>query len=249
MKHVIEFEQPGNEFIRTCLRIEQLLSVINSIPYPKLALQAIVETIAILDRTDIKSLFHKYLSKHVLRLQKLVDNPNIDASRLEGVLSQLDGLCTETINQSGKFAQPLRNNDFLHSIRMYLGNPAGLCDFDIPALAYWCTLPQAIQQEQIVSWFEALKPIPEMVALILQLTRFSHQPMQIQAEKGFYQNALDSKSTCDLVRIQLDKNLAVFPEISVGKHRMSVRFLHFNPNDHDQQYEETVDCLVTICAF
>ena len=60
--------------------------------------------------------------------------------------------------------------------------------------------------------------------MILRLIRESSNPRQVTATGGFYQQQLDSGTPVQLVRVVMPFAADVFPEISGGKHRFTVRF-------------------------
>jgi len=47
----------------------------------------------------------------------------------------------------------------------------------------------------------------------------------VTAENGFYLQPLNPSTPCHLVRIALPAQTNLYPEFSVGKHRLTIRFL------------------------
>jgi len=70
----------------------------------------------------------------------------------------------------------------------------------------------------------------EVSELLLHLIRQSADPLTMTAQEGFYQQSLNPSVPYQLVQITIPIEMNVFPEISVGKHRMAIRFL--SPDFH-----------------
>ena len=61
-----------------------------------------------------------------------------------------------------------------------------------------------------------------------------------QAENGFFQKILDTKLTYQLIQLWVPKTESVIPEISVGKHRLTIRFLDIDYEKRPQQTKKTI---------
>ena len=59
------------------------------------------------------------------------------------------------------------------------------------------------------------------------------------ANQGFYQESLDPSIPYQLIRVGLPLDRKVFPEISVGRHRLSIHF--FLPNFEGRSIRATHD--------
>jgi len=71
----------------------------------------------------------------------------------------------------------------------------------------------------------------------------------VVAENGFYQKPLDTKQSTQLVRISVSVDSTMYPEISAGKHRSSVRFMRVNPGDTPPaQVKENIEFLLSRCS-
>ena len=57
------------------------------------------------------------------------------------------------------------------------------------------------------------------------MLRNSTTPVIENAESGFYQQPIESKLPCQLIRVFLPEDCSYFPEISGGKHRFTIRFM------------------------
>lgn len=254
---IIVYEQPLNEHIRVCLRLEHLfnqvlINIDNSSEWSsRTALLAILETVNVIDRPDLKTKLTKALTQHANTLSQLEILPQVDSSKLKSVLSDLDRLIDQLYSTQGKIGQNLRTNDFLNSIRQHLYNPGGAVNFSNPGLQLWLQQPAVNRIQDLKTWFKEFNQIRDVVELLLRLTRESSIPAEKYADKGFYQQALDPNASCEMVRVTLPLTANLYPEISVGRHRLSVRFLE--PNCHEQGRSKQVDSNIkfklTCCAL
>jgi|LakMenEpi03Aug12_release.lakeMendotaPanAssembly.Ray.scaffolds.fasta_scaffold368315_1 cell division protein ZapD len=242
---IITYEQPLNEHIRVCLRLEHLFEqILINIDNPtewnsRIALLTILETVNVIDRPDLKTKLTKALTQHAGTLTQLEVLPQVDGSKLRSILSELDRLIDSLYGTQGKIGQNLRNNDFLNAIRQHLYNPGGAVNFSNPALQLWLQQPSINRISDLKAWFKEFDQVRDVVNLLLELTRQSSLPLEKYADNGFYQQALDPNVACEMVRVTLPVTANLYPEISVGRHRLSVRFLE--PNCHEQGRSKQCD--------
>ncbi len=249
----ITFEQPLNEYVRACLRLEQLFDrVLQNINCEnswacRIAVEGMLEALNVIDRPDLKSKFTKALSQHANALAQLETKPNVDHAKLQKILSELDNLIDSLYKTADKMGQELRNNPFLNSIRQHMGNPGGAALFSTPAYHLWLQLPSAVCSQNLQTWLGEFAQLQTAVKLLLQLTRGSSHPQSVVAIEGFYQQPLDPKLAYHLVRVNVATQCKVYPEISVGKHRLSVRFMELNVQDRALQTSKNIDFAITCC--
>lgn len=226
----IYYEHPLNERVRTFLRLEFLFK--NTLHYLKgralwdsrAALQGMLEILSILGRNDLKAELLKELERHVSNLSALRERPGVDRQRLVGLLRELSSLTERLYGSSAQFAQELRENDFLASLRQRSAIPGGTCDFDMPGYHYWLQQEPDTRLNQLRGWFEVFEPLYQPITLILFLIRQSAEATSVRAERGFFQRNLDPNSPCQLMRVALPAEARYFPEISGGRHRFTIRF-------------------------
>lgn len=254
---IIIYEQPLNEHIRVCLRLEHLFDQIevnieNTSEWAsRTAVLSLLETVNVIDRPDLKTKLTKALTQHASTLSQLEILPQVDSTKLRSVLTELDRLIDQLYATQGKIGQPLRTNEFLNGIRQHLYNPGGAVNFSNPAFQLWLQKPAVNRIEDLYTWFKEFDQIKDVVNLLLRLTRQSSLPIEKYADKGFYQQALDSNSACEMVRVAVPVTANLYPEISVGRHRLSVRFLE--PNCHElgrsKQIDTNIKFKLTCCAI
>jgi len=248
----IIFEQPLNEHMRACLRLEHLFSQIQqTIDQPsewasRSCLHSLLKILNVVDRPDLKNKFTKALSDHASVLTQLERNPQVDSTKLRVFLDQLDALIDQLYAMNGKIGQCLGENDFLAGVRSHMNNPGGPCNFSIPSYQLWLNQPDHQRSQDLQRWHDEFAILEKAVQLLLQLTREFTKPNKHLAEGGFYQQALDSNSHGEMVRVIVPSSLNIFPEISVGRHRLSVRFYQ---GDLLQKPRQTSDAVQFVLMY
>jgi cell division protein ZapD len=249
----IIFEQPLNEYIRICLRVEHLMQRVEgsilkeSDAESRNAVEAMLEIINVIERPDLKSKMAKALSQHAVALTQLEQKSDVDHDKLQVILNELDRLVDSLYRLPDKIGQELRASAFLSSIRQYMANPGGTCPFTTPAYYLWSKQPAEVRIRDLMSWFEAFEHLKAAVDLLLRLTRDSAQFEVLIAERGFYQRSLDPKIAYHMVRVAAPLHLRIYPEISVSRHRLIVRFLELNVHSKNVQKVGDVEFELTFC--
>lgn len=255
MSEEIIFEQPINERIRTFLRLEHLFSQFHqhlqhdSHWDTHSAIKAILDILSMVSRGDIKRETIKELERHHSSLQSFVEIPNIDHSQLSQMISQQEDCLKSLHDTTSNIGQSLQQNELLSAIRQRQTVPGGLCDFDLPVYAHW--LNQAYEDRKILltEWFQAFEVLMKAIELILKVIRESTEAHDTHAENGFYQQNIDTAQNCLLIRVALPADANIFPEISAGKHRFSIRFLKSgNPAMRSEQVTDNIDFKLTCCT-
>ncbi len=251
----IIYEQPINEHLRVCLRLEHLFNQVShwlhgqNMWETRAALAALLEILNVLDRPDIKAKFVKELSRYGAALTRFADTPHIDRTKLSAIQHEIEHTNHQLHNMQGRIAQTLRDNDFLTSARSHLLNPGGGCSFDTPAYYFWLQQPPAERIAQLTFWWGQLKSVRTAVELMLRLIRQSSAPQLHEASSGFYQASLDPQAPCQLIRVATAHSVGAYPEISVGRHGISIRFYALNLTDRPSQTTEDIKFQLTCCVF
>ncbi len=249
----IIYEQPLNELIRVCLRLEQLFYQIDhqmkdpSILPTRHAIALIINLLQLLDRPDLKAKLAKELSHQMTLLMRLQDSPQIDQIKLLTTLKQLDDLSRCFIDSSKKIGQPLREIELLNNLRLHLASPGGGCSFDIPVFHYWLQQPESVRQATLVSWLAEFENIRIASHLILKLIREGAKSQPKTAEHGFYQELLDPQINLRLIRVAIPSATSAYPEISIGRHFLSVRFFSPSVEERPTQHLQHLPFWLTHC--
>jgi cell division protein ZapD len=252
----IIYEQPLNERIRAFLRLEFLFAQSAQHLHEesqwgsRCTLSSLLDIISIFGRTDLKTEVLKELERHSSTLNKLKQNPEVDSGRLEEILTELDKLGAELHKIGGPIAADLKDNEFLSSIQQRAAIPGGTCDFDLPSYHYWLQQPAEKRTRDLTDWLGRFATIGQAIQLILQLVRDSTILRPVTAESGFYQKTLDSNHPCQLVRVEVDKKIPCYAEISGGRHRFTVRFLELSREEGQlRQSSEDVHFRLGCCTI
>jgi cell division protein ZapD len=238
------FEYPLTETIRLCLRLEHLFlqfhahAILEDPANSHLAMLALLRILGVIDRPDLKSKITQALSQHATTLGQLEQFPQVNKTQLKQVLAELDTSLKQCHSNHKKIGGALRSNSFLNQIYSHLNNPAGLCNFTTPAYSVWKKKPAKHRIADLHLWFEEFIELETAINLILTLTRESTPAKGLDIQDGFYHQPLDSTLPTQLIRISVN-NTEVYPEISAGKHHLSVRFMQMDPdnNGHAIQYK------------
>jgi cell division protein ZapD len=129
------------------------------------------------------------------------------------------------------------------------GIPGASCAFDIPAYHHWLQQPQESRVNDLQNWLRPLEPARSAVDLLLTLTRGSAVTESQAAPEGLYQRAVDQNSAPQMLRVALPGDTRLFPEISGGKHRFSVRFMESDIEGRPVQTKADVPFEIALCVF
>jgi len=151
------------------------------------------------------------------------------------------------LNQvSGKAGAALASNEWLMSIRSRISIPGGTCEFDLPAYHAWQKLEPARRRVDLMQWIASLMPLAEALNVLLGLLRDSGVPHKVVAQAGQYQQSLPAGKTYQLMRVRLNGNDALVPEISGHRLMASVRLMRpdaegrLKPSTADTTFELTL---------
>lgn len=246
----IYYEQPLNELIRTCLRLEYLSGLLNYyLETPKArsahaALTTLLDILQILDRPDIKTRFIAEFRRYVENFQQFKDNPGVNARSLNLALDELQHLIELLQPKYGKFAHEARDDCFISTIRQYFLTPGGTCNADLPQYHYWLNLSPEKQQGYLKRWLAELEEPYKAVHLLLKLARDSTRESKLIAVDGFYQKTLPPERFCPLVRVGLEHNSPFYPLMSLGRHRLVIHFYTASIDSKAQPTKENVNFIL-----
>lgn len=253
MLNEIIYEQPVNEHIRVCLRLELLFQQAKyrlqagSIWDSRAAITTLIDILNLLDRPDLKTKLTKELCRYLSVLSRLERTTEVDHQKLSTLLIELENVIDSLQATQGKIGQDLRDSDFLSIIRQHHANPGGISEFDSPAYSLW--LKQSIQQhhQDLENWFKAFDTIQTAVQIVLKIVRNSASPENQIAKAGFYQSV--TQTACQLIRVSLPHNSKLFPEISVGRHGICIRFFQLEIKERPKQISQEIPFKLTSCVF
>lgn len=189
------------------------------------ALDVMFEINEVAGRAELRGELVKELERYATNLSAMRDHPGVDASLLDGVLGNLHELASKLSAMSGGSTSFIKEHELLSSLRQRSSIPGGACAFDLPALHRWLQQPWPTRRKQVDAWYERFEPVRQATDTLLQLTRQSAASTQEKAEDGFFQAELDPNRPFQLVQVTLPLSVPVFPEISGGRHRFTIRFM------------------------
>lgn len=253
MINTIIYEQPLNEVIRVCLRLEYLFQQLDhqlkdtSLLGTRNVIGSIIHLLQLLDRPDLKAKLSKELVNLHGNLMRFGNMPDIDAQKLKSLTLQLEELSRNLIDSSGKIGQRLRDIELLNNLRMQLANPAGGLSFDIPLNHYWLQQPAEVRQATINHWLSDFSDIKKTVDLVLDIFRKNAKLEKKDATHGFYQELLDPQSNLRMIRIAISQDTPAYPEISAGRHFLSVRFYTPDIEKRPVQFPQNLPFWIAYC--
>lgn len=231
MNNRITYEQPLNERIRIFLRLEYLFKLTGH--YMKgdtewdvrSTLDTLLDLTDLISRTDVRNELIKELERHAAFFRVLQKNPGVDPERLDHLLADINK-SLERLRDT--YCQPglaLRQNELVNSIRQRNAISGGTCNFDLPAYHQWLNRPLAYQHEFLDYWQKDLAVLKNGIQMVLGLIRNSSNPQTEIATKGFFQKSMEQNNNCQLIRVVMQSDSPFYPEISAGKHRVTIRFM------------------------
>jgi cell division protein ZapD len=234
---VMEFEQPLSERMRTFLRIEFLYRQAvyhgeNLRDFSaRAAVASLLEIMAILGRGDVRADVLKELERQATLLAAYGRQRGVDQQRLQKLLSDVNDLKIAIKDSGPNFMNALKDCEFLNTIKHRSSIPGGTCVFDLPDYAYWLRLPQAERAAQFGRWTRIIQPVCNAVSEIAWLVRETSEPVERLAGGGMYQHTMERNVQPNLVRVTIPRGVDFYPEISAGRHRVTVRFVKWHGVD------------------
>ena len=249
---MIFFEYPFNERIRAYLRLEYLFDRLfffareGDVRLHQVAVSTLFDILEASDRTDIKGVVLQDLERQRLAFVGLREHPGVAQDALERTLADLERVVA-TLAAQGKTGQPLRENDWLNSVRGRLSVPGCAAQVDMPSYHSWQHKTEADRSTDLNRWISCLLPLYEGLTVALRLLRESGRTSDILAENGGYQQMLGGK-VYQLLRVWVDPTQGVFPEISANKHMVWIRFSNQDGELKPQPVMRNVMFQMSLCS-
>ena len=248
----ITFEHPLNETIRLCLLLEQLfqqaeadIQLVNTTAQANHAMDTLIKIMHVVDRPDLKGKLSKCLSQQAIALSQLENNPNVDQSKLGKLLQEMDQIADQLHAQHNKFGLLLKENPVLKAIAQHASSPGGAAYFNAPLYLLWLQQPNKEKQRTLQTWLGTFSLIHRTTSILLRIIRNNQGMQSHEATKQFFQTNLATSPVTQLVRVRLPIEANIWPEISVGRHRLAIYFKSGEPSAADTQ--ETVPFELACC--
>ncbi|MFV0601297.1 MAG: cell division protein ZapD [Brachymonas sp.] len=251
---MILYEYPFNERIRTWLRLERLFGRFAQLQ-PRtdaidhhFALVTLFEILDVASRPDLKSEIMRDLERQKQQLNSYKGNPAIAEAALDRTLEDLHACFSQLAQMGGKIGHVLTEDDWLTAIRSRISIPGGTCEFDLPAYHAWQHLPYQNRQDALQRWINHLLPLGDGIRLLLMLLRSTGQSQKMTAQNGQFQQNLPQSRTFQLLRLHIDPETAVIPEISANRLIVTIRMMQQDDEGHLVPRAEHTDFQLTLCA-
>jgi cell division protein ZapD len=244
------YEEPVQEKIRKFIKIEFLL---NKIYYFKgkddksenyIALLALCELYEILSRSDIKSELIREIETQNSYFQLIKEMPQADSSKLNSVLEKQNILLKLIYSNEVNYLDHLGRDILFKTILKNCFTQLQPASID-----FWLSRDILIRETQIDLWLEPLIFIKRSIDFILEVVRKSGRFEDRMAEKGFFIEKLDPKKNVLLVRVTLTSDLYYYPQISVGKQRLTIMFMTKDDKNNLVPYQEDLSFILTTCSL
>ena len=244
------YEEPVQEKIRKFIKIEFLL---NKIYYFKskdnksenyVALLALCELYEILSRSDIKSELIREIETQNSYFETIKEIPQADSSKLNSVLEKQNLLLKSIYNIESNYLDYLEHDILFKTILKNCFTQLQPASID-----FWLSRDILIRETQIDLWLEPLIFIKRSIDFILEVIRKSGRFEDRMAEKGFFIEKLDIKKNILLIRVTLTSDLYYYPQISVGKQRLTIMFMTKDDKNNLVPYQEDLNFILTTCSL
>lgn len=256
MPRIVQYEQPLNERVRLLLRLEFLFRQAHhaasghSVWDSRMALQGLFDILFLTGRNELKNELLKEMERHAATLSRLRQTPGVCTEILDSILKEISVVTGRIHNVDSLKLDAVRQSDFLGAIYKRSHVPGGTCRFDLPAFHHWLQQDSIVRNRHLQEWLIPFAPMEEAVDLTLRLIRESTIPHPEIAIQGFFQQALNNNAPNQLIRVLLPPGGALFPEISGGRHRFTIRFLEqLDPNHRACQSKADIPFELACCAI
>ena len=251
---MVLYEFPINESIRTMLRLEHLFDRLGRL-LPRdeamdhhFALVTLFEILDVASRADLKSELMKDLERHRAQFAAYRSHPNVSHAALDEISARIDTAFDGLNQQSGKAGAALAANDWLMSVRSRISIPGGTCEFDLPAYYAWQQHDAARRRADLQGFVATLLPMAKGVQLLLQLLREAGSPHRVVATQGAYQQSLPQGKSYQLLRLRIDEQSGLVPEISGHRLMVSIRLMRADAEGRLRPANEDTTLELTMCA-
>jgi cell division protein ZapD len=231
MEDSLIYEFPLNEKMRTLLRLEQQFirfrdSLIRSQAYDaQSAVATLVEIYQLLEYSAADKILLEEQLKYHRNLERLAQTPSVDIVALNNILAKLKS-STEALRSFNFYQVSFMKSELFKSYTSRMPLPGGTMCFDTPLLHYWLQQSTEQHQEYCGSWVAELQPVESGLLLLLHLIRQCHYPKSVVSKYGHFKQPLKQPHDIQLIKIEYDNTLAVYPKFSGSKHRVNIQFFN-----------------------
>lgn len=254
---MIVYEQPLNEKIRLFLRLELLVKRFRHHLERERrsdtlsALTTLLELYNLSARMDLKSDVIKEIDRMSQVVRRGVDS--CDAEHIPEQYERLERLSShnQTLHQQrGPLGQNLRSHMFFSTLMQRTTLPGGVNGFDIPLLNFWLERDIEERSADLRAWGEAYMKTADAATYLLSLIRNHCTGQEYIAQDGFFQMSIRAGVDYQMLQVILPAGFKLYPEISAGKLRFSLRFVEVNLfSERGKQVRDAVPFTLKLCTF
>ncbi len=244
----IVYEYPLHERVRTYLRLEHLLGIlqpqvsVNATSYTRY-FNALFAILDLCERSDVRTDVQKDLDRRKAQLKVWAKHPDVNQQQLAQTSDRVQQAWA-AIQPISRVGSSLKQDRLLSVIRQRFVMPGGTCNFDLPQLHYWLHLPQPQRDADCERWWREFDILFQGMLLELELLRGQARFKPIVAPAGLLQESTEPLS---LLRLEVSKGLPAYPVISGHKQRFNIRFLRYEPADGRASYDGDVHFNLALC--
>ncbi len=250
------YEQPLNEKIRLFMRLSYLMKRFNhhlEEPDPvncQAAIMVLLELYNLSSRLDVKNAALHILDIQTQAVRQADGMEGVDHSRVIRILDKLEEKSKRLYSFRGQLGQHLKSHNFLNILKQRASIAGGINDLDVPLFNYWLNTPTQERIKDLRAWARPYEIAYEAIELLMDLIYQSKEVSKAVAEGGFYQASLRPEIDYQILSLELDDNIELYPEISAGKQRFSIRFVDAsNLEEKGKQIIQDVKFTLTLYSF
>jgi cell division protein ZapD len=253
---MITFEFPLNERIRRLLRIEEIYQKFehqlkNTHDYFEFScFNTLFEIVQLVSRSDLKIDFLQELERQEKKQSVLLDHQVLKEGQLDPkeIISMIQVARKKLENIDVKPGFNFNNNLFLEEVKKRISSPGGLLDVDFPSFRNWSIQKtRKSKLEDFKTWAQPLMVFRDAASVILLILRNQCQVESIKAKEGKHQQTIDPLKTYDLIRLELENALNIYPEISANKYTVNVFFNQLNEELKKEPVKANLEFKYNIC--
>ncbi len=212
------------------------------------ALEVILDVLSVLSRFDISGEVSKALGKCYSQMASFRGTDHSMSQSIDETLAQIDDLGRRIQRVPSNFASYLlRDDELLYNLNNRSPIAGGSCGFDLPAYQFWLAQPAERIEADIAHWCQYFGIFESAIDLLLGLLRDGATPSIETAEKGVC--IYNTTPNALMLRVFVD-TATVFPQISAGRHRATIRFMgHVDQSTRVKQSQATFHFQLACCSY
>ncbi|MEC9205637.1 MAG: cell division protein ZapD [Pseudomonadota bacterium] len=247
---VTVYEEPVHERIRKFLRIETLFNRINYLKTKEthyenyFAAVSLAELYELLLRMDIKAELIRDLETQNSSLKRFKDQPDADSKKLNSMLEKQENHLNHLYSKDSSYLDHLKQDELFKTLVKYSRSST-----HPSSLTYWLSRDDLSRENQINLWLEPINFINKSITFLLTTIRKSATAVDKLAKDGFYTDKFDSQKNLLLIRVTLTSDHFYFPSISVGKQRITIRFMIKDDKNKFIAHKYDVPFILSTCIM